>query len=82
MGIDLAAPAVKNDCFFGLDYSLKESKIVIVSIPWDVTTSYRPGTSRGPQAVLEASYQLDLFHLWGRKSLTTKVHTYPFAIFY
>jgi agmatinase len=30
-------------------------------MPWEVTTSYRGGTSRGPKAIYEASMQLDLF---------------------
>jgi agmatinase len=34
---------------------------VIVPVPWDVTTSYRPGTHAGPDAVRLASHQLDLF---------------------
>jgi agmatinase len=38
-----------------------------VPAPWDVTTSYRAGTSMGPQAVLEASVQLDFFYPGGPK---------------
>lgn len=53
--------AVHNGAFLGLDVSVEEADIVIFPIPWDVTTSYRAGTVRGPEAVIEASYQLDLF---------------------
>lgn len=52
---------VDNGNYFGLPYSPFKSKIVFVSIPWDVTTSYKPGTAKGPQAILEASTQLDYF---------------------
>lgn len=44
---------------FGLPYSLEEARIVVIPVPWDVTVSYGAGTSDGPQAVLEASSQLD-----------------------
>ncbi len=47
---------------FGLPFSPEESDIVILPVPWDVTTSYRPGTANGPAAILTASPQLDLYH--------------------
>jgi agmatinase len=48
---------------FGLPTERKNSLVVIQPIPWEVTTSYGSGTSRGPEAILEASPQLDLFDL-------------------
>lgn len=61
MSSNPSAVAVKNGNFFGFETSLDKAKLVIVSVPWDVTTSYKDGTSRGPEAILNASYQLD-FH--------------------
>ena len=52
---------VANGNFFGLPYSVEESNTVIVSVPWDVTTSYCDGTSNGPEAIKDASLQVDLF---------------------
>ncbi len=49
-----------NGNLFGLPFG-SESKITIVPVPWDVTTSYGDGTSNGPQAILAASPQLDLY---------------------
>lgn len=46
-----------NGNFFGLPSNIKEAKLVYLSVPWDVTTSYREGTAEGPQAILEASYE-------------------------
>ena len=46
---------------FGLPYSYEESKLVFLPVPWEATTSYGAGTSNGPAAILEASYQVDLF---------------------
>jgi agmatinase len=50
-----------NGNFFALPYSSGEGDIEIISVPWDVTTSYNPGTSKGPKAILDASTQIDLF---------------------
>lgn len=52
---------VDNGNFFGLPYTPHNSKVVFLSVPWDVTTSYKPGTAKGPQAILQASTQLDMF---------------------
>lgn len=53
--------AVENGNIFGFPYSLEDAKVVIIPIPWDVTTSYSPGTAKGPKAILDASLQLDFF---------------------
>ena len=50
-----------NGNLFGLPFTYEESKIAILPIPWDVTVSYGEGTSKGPNAILAASPQLD-FH--------------------
>lgn len=47
---------------FGLPHSEDEAAIVLIPVPWDVTTSYKPGTHNGPESILEASPQLDLYH--------------------
>lgn len=46
---------------FGLPFTLDESDIVVLPVPWDVTVSYGAGTADGPMAVLDASPQLDLY---------------------
>ena len=46
---------------FGLPFSLDESEIVILPVPWDVTTSFMQGTAKGPESVFEASFQVDLY---------------------
>lgn len=53
---------VDNGNVFGLPFNFDESDIVILPVPWEVTTSFGDGTSKGPKAILEASPQLDLFH--------------------
>ena len=68
---DPNSPANAQAGLYGLPFSAEESDIVIVPVPWEVTTSYGGGTSRGPAAIREASLQVDLFHpefpdLWKR----------------
>ena len=46
---------------FGLPFSTDEAQIVLIPVPWDVTVSYKDGASKGPQAILDASAQVDLF---------------------
>jgi len=46
---------------FGLPFSEINSKIILIPVPWEATTSYGGGTSNAPQAILQASRQIDLF---------------------
>jgi agmatinase len=48
---------------FGLPFPRERCRLVLVPVPWDLTTSYRAGTAHGPGLVLQASSQLDLFDL-------------------
>ncbi|GIV26563.1 MAG: agmatinase [Bacteroidia bacterium] len=49
------------DGIFGLPFNADESETIIIPVPWEVTVSYHSGTAKGPEAILEASYQVDLF---------------------
>ncbi|MGV3641861.1 MAG: arginase family protein, partial [Adhaeribacter sp.] len=46
---------------FGLPFTLDEAAVVLIPVPWEVTVSYSAGTASGPEAIRQASYQLDLF---------------------
>ena len=46
---------------YGLPFDTDEAHLVIVPVPWEVTVSYRAGTALAPEAVLKASYQVDLY---------------------
>jgi len=48
------------DSFFGLPFSVEQSRIIVLPVPWDVTVSYHEGAFAGPSAVKEASLQVDL----------------------
>lgn len=68
---------IPNGNFLGLPYTADESKIILLQVPWDVTTSYRPGTSKGPKAIIDASIQLDLFDFNLEKAWENKIATLP-----
>lgn len=64
---DPDAAAAPGSGIYGLPFSPDESRVVIVPVPFEATTSYGGGTARGPAAVFEASKQVDLFdHDTGR----------------
>jgi agmatinase len=52
--------AATGDGLFGLDTTPEQARIVVIPVPFDATTSYRPGTAAGPAHVLQASMQVDL----------------------
>jgi len=39
----------------------ERARVAIVPVPYDLTASYRPGARLGPQAIIEASRQLELY---------------------
>lgn len=60
VAFDPNAPALQGR-LFGLPFDIQESDLVIVPVPVDMTTSSGKGTAYGPQAVLDASAQVDLY---------------------
>ncbi len=63
MTFDPNAAAAPDSGIFGLPFTPEDSKIVLIPVPFEATTSYGGGTSNGPRAILEASKQVDLFDL-------------------
>ena len=55
-----AAPDADSGVF-GLPHQEKDSALVLLPVPWEATTSYGGGTSKGPAAIYAASGQVDLF---------------------
>ncbi len=51
----------RSNTIFGLPFTPEEANVVIIPVPWEVTVSYSAGTAKGPQAVYNASFQVDLF---------------------
>ncbi|MDE2292952.1 MAG: arginase family protein, partial [Elusimicrobia bacterium] len=53
--------AAGDEGIFGLPHAEKDAALVFLPVPWEATTSYGGGTSKGPSAILKASGQIDLF---------------------
>lgn len=70
---DPNAAADPESGIFGLSFTPEEAALVIIPVPWDVTTSYRAGTAGAPEAVLEASHQVDLYDLDVEKPYTAGI---------
>ena len=43
------------------DADFERARVVVVPVPFDGTTCYRPGTREGPQAIIDASRNLELY---------------------
>ncbi len=52
---------VANGAYFSMPFSVAESRMVLISAPWDVTVSYGKGAAIAPDAIIEASSQLDFY---------------------
>lgn len=56
---DCNGPGIQGN-LFGLPFTPESADLIILPVPWEVTVSYHSGTANGPQAVLNASSQVDL----------------------
>jgi len=41
--------------------SLKDAQFVVIPVPYDLTSTYQPGSRRGPAAIIEASTNMELY---------------------
>lgn len=73
---DLSQP---NGSYFALPYSLDECELVLISAPFDVTTSYRPGSAKGPDAIIDASSQVDLYDIEYKNIYEKGIATLPLS---
>lgn len=71
---DLSQP---NGSYFALPYTIEDSQLVIVSAPYDVTTSYNAGSSKAPDAIIDASTQIDLYDIEYKNSYEKGIATLP-----
>ena len=58
---DPDAAASSESGMYGLPFTPDNAHVVVIPVPFEATTSYGGGTSKGPKAVLRASRQVDLF---------------------
>lgn len=50
-----------NNNIFGLPFSEEDARLVLLSVPWEVTVSFGSGTARSAEQIMKASLQVDLF---------------------
>jgi agmatinase len=74
---DPSAAALPGSGIFGLPHSEAEAALVLVPVPFEATTSYGGGTSRGPEAILGASRQVDLFDVETGRPYEAGLHLVP-----
>lgn len=52
---------IHNGNYFGMPFDADGAQLVLISVPWDVTSSYGDGASSAPDAIIEESTQLDFY---------------------
>jgi len=64
--------------FMGEPCDYEHAKIAILPVPFERTTSYLQGTADGPGAIIEASYNVELYDIeLGEESYLQGIHTLP-----
>lgn len=77
MPFDPSVTASYHTGIFGLPTTPEEARLILLPVPWEVTTSYGSGTSSGPEAILKASPQIDLFDLETGTAYESGYHMLP-----
>jgi len=77
MAFDPSAAARPDSGVFGLSHSEDEARVVLLPVPFEATASYHGGTSRGPEAILKASRQVDLFDVETGRPYLSGIHLLP-----
>ncbi len=58
--------------------SLKKSSVVLLPVPYDATSTWIKGADKGPEAILEASANMELYDIETRTEVYKKgIHTAP-----
>lgn len=70
---------IKNGNYFGFPNNPDSCDVLLISVPWDVTVSYRHGTSLGPESIIEASVQLDFFDYEIKNAWETSIASLPIS---
>lgn len=60
---------LNNQSIFGINCTLKRARAVIFGVPYDGTTSYRPGTRFGPRAFRAESYGFESYSPYLEKDI-------------
>ena len=74
---DPGAAAPEGSGIYGLPHDRESARVIVVPVPWAATTSYGGGAERGPEAVLAASKQVDLFDVETGRPYEAGIHMLP-----
>jgi agmatinase len=79
-GLDVLEPVLapsRNFMHLDAEHSaFATARVVVVMVPYDMSTCYRPGTREGPQAIIDASRNLELYDPeLGRSPYAAGIHT-------
>lgn len=74
---DPSGVGIDNGNYFGFPFTEEDAQLMLISVPWDVTTSYGDGTAFGPDAVIEASTQLDFYDPMSPEAWKKGIATVP-----
>jgi agmatinase len=77
MSFDPSAAAQPGSGVFGLPHSADEAAVVLLPVPFEATTSYGGGAAQGPDAILGASRQVDLFDVETGRPYEAGIHLLP-----
>ncbi len=77
MPFDPSTAALPGSGLFGLPHSERTASAIVVPVPFEATTSYGGGAARGPEAVLDASRQVDLFDIETGRPYQAGIHMLP-----
>lgn len=61
MEFDPDGVGLDNGNYFGFPFTEEQARLALLSVPWDVTASYGGGAAFAPDAIIEASSQLDFY---------------------
>ena len=53
--------APSSSTLWDLPFDTESACLIVVPVPWEVTVTFRAGTARGPEGILEASSHVDLY---------------------
>ncbi|MBU0590640.1 MAG: agmatinase [Candidatus Micrarchaeota archaeon] len=59
--------------FLGFQSSLDEAEVVVMPVPYEATTSYHSGTRFGPNAIIDASTQVELYDIELDKDICNEI---------
>ncbi len=77
MTFNADSTGVYNGAYFGFEFTIEQSQLSLLSVEWDTTVSYRDGSSNAPQAIIEASTQIEILDTHYPNQWQKGIYTLP-----